>query len=205
MGHRDLVTFALSPFTSSSLFDLTRAPTLARGLPYLAYFVTAGAFVAWEQADNVRAGWLLDDGELLLSIDVGRGTKPAIALGDGGLGVAYLDAGQLILTELGGVTLLCREGGHCDEPVGEVLVEETATTAMGLGFDALRDVWVAAASERVVWVARGDDGLVVLHEVESVVGDEPPTRVDVAVSEGTAAIMQSTKSGDTMLTFMGCF
>ena len=35
--------------------------------------------------------------------------------------------------------------------------------------------------------------------------DEAPKRVDVAVSGGTAAIVQAVTNGDSALTFLGCF
>ena len=38
----------------------------------------------------------------------------------------------------------------------------------------------------------------------SAVGDVPPTRIDVEVSGGTAAIVQTGANGDGILTFIGC-
>ena len=205
LGHRDLITFALSPFGYDGLSDLAAAPTKARSVPYHAHFDAAGAFAVWEQYDNVRAGWLLDDGESLFEIDVGRGSKPAIALRSGGPGVAYLDRGALLLSELAGLTLRCAEGHFCGAQIDADPIEESATTAMGLAYDDATDSWVVAANEQVLVVGRGEGGPVVKQSLRSSVGDEPPTRIDVAVSGGTAAIVQTGENGSTALSFMGCF
>jgi hypothetical protein len=205
LGHRDLITFALTPFGYDGLGELAAAPTAANGVPYHAYFDSAGAFAVWEQYDNVRAGWLLDGGELLLEIDVGRGSKPAIALAPTGPAVAYLQGGKLLLSELAGVTLQCAEGRFCDTPVEADPIAETATTAMGLAYHEASDSWVIAASEQLLVVGRGESGPLVQQSLMSRIADEPPTQVDVVVSGGTAAIVQSGERGDTALTFMGCF
>jgi len=205
VGHRDLITFAVSPFGYDGLRDLVAPPTEVMGVPYSAYFNTAGAFAVWEQLDNVRAGWLLDGGDFLFEIDVGRGSKPAIALGKDGPGVAYLRDGELLLSELLGVTLQCAEGRFCDATVDIEPIEETATTAMGLAHDEAADSWVVAAGEQLAVVGRGESGPVVKQSLVSSVGEEPPTRIDVVVSGGTAAIVQTAENGSTALTFMGCF
>ena len=204
LGHRDLVTFALSPF-ANGLGDLAAAPAEAKGLPYNAYFDAAGAFAVWEQYDNVRAGWLMDDGAMLVAIDVGRGGKPAVALADGGPGVAYVQDGKLLLSELGGATLQCRAGGFCGARIDADPIEETATTAMALGFDEEADTWVLAAGEQLLVLSRGQSGPIVKQRLDSSVGEEPPVRIDVALSDGTAAIVQTGEDRQSALTFMGCF
>lgn len=205
VGHRDLITFALTPFGRSGLFDLKSPPTEAKGVPYLAYFDAAGAFAVWEQDENVRAGWLWDDGQILLEIDIGRGGKPAIGMGADGPGIAHLDSGQLLITELAGLTLQCGEERFCNDEVQADLIDETATTAMALAFDATRDTWVVAASEQLLLIGRSEAGPVVKQALRSPVGGGAPNRIDVAVSGGTAAFAQNSKGGDTVLTFMGCF
>ncbi len=204
-GHRDLITFALRPFGYDGLRDLSAPPTEAKGVPYSAYFDAAGSFAVWEQYENVRAGWLLDDGTFLLEIDVGRGGKPAIALGEGGPGVVHLQDGKLLLTELVGVTLQCAEGRFCGAELDADPIEASAETAMGLAYDEGTDSWVIAASEQLLVVGRGQSGPLVTQRLLSSVGDEPPTRIDVVVSGGTAAIVQTGEHGETALTFMGCF
>jgi hypothetical protein len=205
LGHRDLVTFALTPFGYDGLRDVAAPPNEVKGVPYHAYFASAGAFAAWEQYDNVRAGWLLDSGELLFEIDVARGGKPAIALAPGGPAIAYLDGGRLFLSELAGVTLKCAEGRFCDAEVEAAPITETATTVMGLAYDETSDRWLVAASDQLLVVSRSERGPVVQQSLVNRVADEPPTRIDVAVSDGTAAFAQTTADGKTALTFMGCF
>ena len=43
------------------------------------------------------------------------------------------------------------------------------------------------------------------QSLTNTVGDTPPNRIDVAVSDATAAIVQTEDGGETVLTFMGCF
>jgi len=205
LGHRDLITFALTPFGYDGLRELADPPNEAKGVPYHAYFDSAGAFAAWEQYGNVRAGWLLDDGDLLFEIDLARGGKPAIALAPGGPAVAYLQGGRLLLSELAGVTLQCAEGRFCDAEVEADPIIETATTAMGLAYDETSDRWLVAASDQLLVVGRSERGPVVQQSLVSRIGDEVPTRIDVAVSGGTAAFAQTSADGKTALTFMGCF
>jgi hypothetical protein len=205
VGHRDLVTFALSPFSGADLGGLAESPAEVTGVPYKANFDAVGAFAVWEQYDNVRAGWLLDSGGMLLDIDVGRGTKPAVAFGEEGLGVAYLQDGALLLSELGGATLRCRAGGFCGAEIDAGPIEETRTTAIALGFDEVLDAWVVAVGEALLVVGRGAGGPVVKQRLESRVGEEAPIRIDVAASGGTAAIVQTGEGAQSVLTFMGCF
>ena len=204
-GHRDVVTFALSPFGQGDLTALSEVPLLPAGFPYLAYFDAAGAFVAWEHDDNVRIGWLLDDGELVLDIDVGRGSRPSIAFGADGPSVAYLRDGRLLLSELGGLTLQCTDTGLCNAEVDPGPIDSTVITPTGHAYDPDTDSWVVVVGSQVWLVARGEAGPVVTQTFASVTGDDPPTRVDVAWSGGTAAVVQSQERGDSTLTFMGCF
>lgn len=205
LGHRDIITFAVSPFSKGNLLGLAGAPTEADPLPYHAYFDAVGVFVVWEQSDNVRAGWLLDDGGLFLDIDVGRGTKPAIAIGAKGPGVAFLESGKLLLSELAGVTLQCGQERFCRAEVEAEPIEESPATAMGLAFVEATDSWVIAAGEQLLVVGRDEATAVVKQTHASSVGDDPPTRIDVVTSGGTAAIVQTAETGDSTLSFMGCF
>lgn len=204
-GHRDLVTFAVSPFGNGGLSALAEAPLPTFGVPYVAYFDAAGAFVAWEHDENVRIGWLLDDGALLLDIDVGRGAKPSVAFGAGGPTVAYLHEERLFLSELGGVTLQCTDTGLCHAEVDPGPIDASVTTPTGLAYEAELDSWAIVVGAQVWLVARGEAGPVVTQTFASVSGSEPPTRVDAAWSGGTAAVVQSQDDGSSTLTFMGCF
>ena len=205
LGYRDLVTFALNPFTDYGLSGLAQAPTIAVEVPLYTVFDAAGTFVVWEQHDNLRAGLLLDDGTLVLDIDVARGNTPGIAIGKNRLGLTYVQDGKLRLTELGGFTLQCEEGRFCNEWLqGEALQEEPAGPT-ALAFDEATDTWFVMAGTQLAVVGRDEDGAVVTQaRVLDALGDVP-NRVDVVVSGGTAAVMQAARDGNSALTFLGCF
>ena len=204
LGYRDLITFAANPLGADDLLGLAQEPTVAMEIPVLTPFDTAGPFVVWEQGDNLRAGWLLDDGSLLLDIDVGRGEAPGIAIGKGGPGVAYLQDEALHLSELGGGTLLCRDGGFCnDELVFDELEALAGPTA--LAYDEQSDRWFVATVEHVAVVARGTEGAQVTQVKLLGALSDVPRRVEARVSGGTAAIVHAAPSGDSGLTFLGCF
>ncbi|MGB8221626.1 MAG: hypothetical protein WCF10_03520 [Polyangiales bacterium] len=205
LGYRDVITFALNPFAEKSLLGLTQSPTLAAGLPIYARFDAAGAFLIWEQSDNLRAGLLLDDGALFLDIDVARGGVPAIAVGQGGPGVVYIQDGTLRVSELGGLTLQCQEGGYCNEPIEGRALPGDASGPTGLAFDAASDTWFVAAGTELMVVTRGEAGAVVTQAVRLDALAEAPSRVDVAAIGPVAAVVQVTKRGDSALTFLGCF
>jgi hypothetical protein len=205
LGYRDVITFALSPFADDDLLGLAQAPTVAIEVPLYSVFDAAGAFVVWEQSDNLRAGLLVDDGTLVQDIDVGRGKMPGIAVGRDGPGVVYVEDGKLRLTELGGLTLQCLEGRFCNEWIEGEALAEGPTGPTGLAFDEATDTWFVVAGTQLAVVGRGEDGAIVKQaEVLDAIGDAP-NRVDVAVSGGTAAIVQASADGESALTFLGCF
>lgn len=204
VGYRDLGALALTPFDAGSLDGLASPSALAMEFSYLARFDAAGPFVIWNDGYNLRAAWVLDDGSLLLDIDVARGEQAGIGIGADGPGVAYLQDGALRLSELGGLTLLCRDGGFCNDGlVADELRGLAGPTA--LAYDAARDTWFVAAGAHVAVVGRGEDGALVKQAL--VVGGlgDAPTLVEVEVSGGTAAVVQAQKSGQSALTFLGCF
>ena len=205
LGYRNVVSFALNPIGNNNLLALAQAPTVASGIPLLTEFEVAGVYVAWEQSDNIRMGWLLDDGSLSLDIDVGRGNAPGVALRDGGPGVVSVENGGLRLSELGGVTLQCTEDGFCNDAIDADDLLEAATGPTGLAFDELTDTWVVVAGGQVVLVGRSADRAVVKQVLVPETLGNAPNRVDVAVSGGTAAVVQAAKNGDSTLTFLGCF
>ena len=205
VGYRDLITFALNPFAEADLYGLRQEPTVATEMPMFAAFDAAGPLVVWEQAENVRAGWLLDDGSLLLDIDVARGTTPGIGIGKDGPGVAYLDNGSLRLSELGGLSLLCLEGRFCNERLDANGSEGSWAGPTGLAFDKTSDTWFVLAGTQLLAVGRSDGGALVVQSMVVDALDEAVERVDVEVSGGTAAIVQVYRSGDSALSFLGCF
>jgi len=201
LGYRDLLTFALNPFSGNDLGGLAKAPTVATEIPLYTAFDAAGLYVIWEHSDNVRAALLQNDGGLALEIDVARGDTPGIGIRPGGPGVLYVQDGKLHLSELGGLTLLCADGGFCNE----VILDRNPTGPMALAYDEGTDNWFVVAGTQVAVVARGGMGAVVKQAEALDSLNDAPNRVDVAVSDGTAAIMQAAKHGKSALTFMGCF
>jgi hypothetical protein len=205
VGYRDLITFALSPFSQSDLSGLEQEPVVASEVPLYSPFDAAGAFVLWEQGGNLRAGWLLDDGAMVLDIDVGRGHTPAVGMRSGGPGVAYLQEGELFLSELGGLSLQCVQGRLCHARLDaeELRAEQLGPTA--LAYDEAADVWFVAAGRELLVVGRGEASPVVKQvEVLDALASIPQ-RIDVAVSGGTAAVVHTSQSGASALTFLGCF
>lgn len=204
IGYQDLLTFALSPLDDAGLSGLGEEPTPVSIQAYTP-FDAAGPFVLWEQADNLRAGWVFDDGMLALDIDVGRGHTPSISIRDGGPGIAYLNDGALHLSELGGLSLQCDEGRFCQAKLQatELAAKQDGPTA--LAYDDATDTWFVAAGRELAVVGRSDDMPVIKEaKVLDALG-VPPTRLDVAVSDGTAAVLQASASGGSALTFLGCF
>ncbi|MFW2389494.1 MAG: putative metal-binding motif-containing protein, partial [Polyangiales bacterium] len=190
VGYRDVVTFALSPFAGEGLLGLTEEPVLAPGIPLFTEFDAAGFFVIWKQSDKLRTGWLLDDGSLLLDIDVARGEAPGIALAGGGPGVSYLQDGAPRLSELSGTTLQCRGEGFCNELLdAEALQGLVGPTA--LAQDETRDTWFVVAGDQAAVVHRGADGALVTQTVTLEPLRKVPNRVEVVVSNGTAAVVHS--------------
>ena len=141
----------------------------------------------------------------LLRIDVARGTHPALAKRSGGPGLIVLQNGRVLLSALGGFSLQCLENGFCSTDVGAPPIPVTHGTALALAYEDQRDAWVVAASEALMVVGRSDDGAVLMHSQTSKIGAGAPTRIDVVTSGGTAAIVQSSENGASLLTFMGCF
>jgi hypothetical protein len=205
VGYRDLITFAMNPFAAGDLLGLAQEPTLAIGIPMFAVFDAAGLFVVWEQHDNVRGGVLLNDGSLGSVIDIAPGGAPGIAIGSDGPAVVYLANGALRVSELAGLTMQCAAGGFCDEAIDGGALRKPTSGPTGLAFDETSDTWFVVVGTELVVVGRGAGGAVVKQtEARDVLG-EPPNRVDVAVSGGTAAVVQASERGDSVLTFLGCF
>jgi hypothetical protein len=205
LGYRDLVTFALSSFAEGDLSGLEQEPTVAMEVPVFTAFDVAGPFVVWEDGENVRAGYLRNDGFVALDIDVGRGEAPGMAMGNAGTGLAYIYGESLRLSELGLWTLQCVDGGFCDEAFGAQDLSQTPAGPTALAFDDATDSWFVVAGTQIAIVGRDeDDAALKQAEVRDVLGDAP-NRVEVKVSGGTAGVVQAAKGGKSSLTFLGCF
>jgi hypothetical protein len=205
VGYRDLGTFALNPFANDDLLALTHAPTVAMALPIVSVFDVAESYVVWEQGDNLRAGLLADGGTLLFDLDVARGHTPGIAAGMGALGMVYVQSESLRLTELGGLPLQCLQGRFCNERIEHEDLQAQPAGPTALALDEVRDVWFIVAGAEAAVVGRTEAGAVVVQAFALDALGEVPNRVDVAVSGGTAAVVQADKGGDSALTFLGCF
>ena len=204
VGYRDLITFALNPFGDSDLVGLSQPPTEAMGIPFLTAFDAAGPFLVWEQGDNLRAGWLIDNGDVELDIDVARGDTPGMAFGPDGPALLYLQDQGLRLSELSGASFQCTQGGLCNAAV-ESAELQTPAGPTGLAYDEARDAWFVVAGSQLAVVGRGEGGAVV-EQVQSLRAlRDAPNRVDVVVSGETAAVVHAEQRGQSALTFSGCF
>jgi len=205
LGYRDLVTFAVNPFSEDNCYGLAQKPTVAGEVPFLTPFDAAGPYLLWEQSDNLRAALLQDNGTLVMDIDVAHGDVPSIAIGRGGPGVAYLQNGDLFLSELHGLTLHCQGGRFCNEAIKSADLQDTLTGPTALALNDATDTWFVMAGTQLVVVGRGGDGAVVTQAVQLDALTEAPERIDVAVSGSTAAVVQASHGGESALTFLGCF
>jgi len=205
VGYRDVLTFALNPFAGDNLLGLRQAPTVAMEVPLFRTFDAAGPFVVWEQLDNVRAGWLRDDGVLVSDIDVAHGVAPGIAIGRHGPGVAYLQDGTLRLSELSGLSLQCLEGRFCGHEIESQALQEESEGPTSLAYDEATDTWFVARGSVLLVVGRSGNGPAVKQVAVIDSLDDAPKRLDAAVSAGAAAFVQSAENGQSALTFLGCF
>jgi len=205
LGYRDLGAFALNPFAANELSGLAEEPTIATEVPILTRFDAAGGYLIWEQNDNLRAATLQDDGRLELDIDVARGDTPSISMTKKGPALVYLQDGKLGLSELGGLTLQCEEGGFCNVVFEAQELQGTPTGPTGLAVDEASDTWFVMAGTQLAVVGRAEGGAVLKQAVSLDPLADAPRRVDVAVSGGAAAIVQAGRDGDSALTFLGCF
>lgn len=204
VGHLDLITFALNPF-GDDRSGLAAPPTIAAPITYAGVFDAVGPYVAWEQGEKVRAAWLSDTGEHIVDIDVAQGDTPAVARGLDGPAVAYLYDGKAHISELDALTLQCEQGRLCSTPLDSEPTPETLDGPVALGFDETEGRWFVAAGTQLLVAAQSDEGAVVLQVVERDLLSSAPVRIDVAASGGTAAVVQAAKSGQSTLTFLGCF
>ena len=204
VGYRDLVTFAIVPL-DGGLVALTQEPTLVGAFPYAAAFDAAGLWTSWEDGDNIRGALLRDDGSLTVEIDIGRGDEPSLAVSREALGVASVFDGGVRLAELDGFTLQCKAGLYCNASLSADELLGTAEGPTALAFNERSDSWFVAVGRQIIVVGR-DNGSAVVNQLDQRLElASAPNRIDVAVSGDTAAVMQSTRDGDSALTFLGCF
>jgi hypothetical protein len=121
-----------------------------------------------------------------------------------GPAVAYIESEELHLSELGLLTLQCEEAGFCKVAFDAQELQGTPTGPTGLALDQTNDVWFVMAGTQLAVVGRSEGRAVLEQAVVLNALDDAPKRVDVAVSGGTAAIVQANNDGSA-LTFLGCF
>jgi len=67
------------------------------------------------------------------------------------------------------------------------------------------DTWFVVAGRQIIAVGRNDTSAVVNQLDERTELGDTPNLADVVVTGDTVAIMQSSPSGGSALTFLGCF
>jgi hypothetical protein len=93
----------------------------------------------------------------------------------------------------------------CNERLDSGASGATPTGPTGLAFDKASDTWFVVAGTQLLVVGRSGGGALVEQTLVLERLDEAIERVDVEVSGGTAALVQVDRSGDSALTFLGCF
>ena len=204
VGYDGLFEFQVAPF-DDDLEMVEDPPVFVPEIPGPVSFETTNAWMVWENGDTLRGGLVLDGGLLSLDIDIGRGKAPSVAQSSGALGVASVLGDDVQLAELNGLSLQCSTGKFCNELIDADDLFRPAEGPTDLAYHADLDLWFVAAGDQIVAIGRsGQDPYV--HQIEQR-ADLPqlPNRIEVVVSGGTAAVMQSTENGDSVLTFLGCF
>lgn len=204
VGHLNLITFALN-LVGDDRSGLALPPTIADAITYAGVFDAVGPYVVWEQSDKLRAAWLSDSGKHIIDIDVAQGDSPGAARAPGGPAVAYLRDGKAHISELDALTLQCEQGALCSTPLESGSLPEALDGPVALAFDEAEARWFVAAGTQLIAAAQSKEGAVVLQVVERDLLSSAPVRIDVAASGGTAAVVQAAKSGQSSLTFLGCF
>lgn len=205
VGFSNVRTFSMTPLGDAPTTEAAATPITVDSSLFLAVFDVAGTYATWEQQGNVRAGWLMEDGTFSVALDVGRGGRPSISVRDGGPGVAFIQDFRLRLSELNGFTLQCEADRFCDAPVDIDDFRLSGSTALALGYLDSAGAWLIAFDDRLFVVGRVDGQPVVQQSWDSAIGGMLPNRVDVESRGSTAAVMQSSEEGDSVLSFVGCF
>ncbi|TFH27956.1 MAG: hypothetical protein E4H00_09095 [Myxococcales bacterium] len=101
--------------------------------------------------------------------------------------------------------LQCLQGRFCHERIEHEDLQPQPAGPTAIAFDKGTDVWFVVAGTQLAVVGRAEDGAVVTQALMLDALGDVPDRVEVAVSGGTAAVVQAVNGGDSALTFLGCF
>lgn len=203
-GFEDPFTFSLVSF-GDDLTAVTQAPTVSPAFGVVTPYDAAGIWAVWEGDQGIEGAWLLNDGRLELVANLGPGFRPSLTVTRDGPAMVSLLYGDVQLSELDAVTLECREGRFCNAPLPAEDLLGPAGAPADLAYHEGSDTWFVAAGRQIIAVGRDGTSAVVNQLDERDDLPDSPNLVDVAVSGDTVAIMQSTRSGKSALTFLGCF
>jgi hypothetical protein len=204
-GFEDPLTFSIIAFGDDLAAVAQQAPTMVPDVLLVNSYDAAGFWIVWEANQEIEGAWLLNDGRLALGAPLGSGSDPALAVTRDGPAMVSLLNGDVQLAELDGLTFECRAGSFCNASLPGDNLLGPADDPADLAYHAGSDTWFVVAGRQIIAVGRDGTNAVVKQLDERTDLADFPNLVDVAVSGDTVAIMQSSPSGDSALTFLGCF
>ena len=203
-GFENPLTFSIVAF-EDDLAAVTQVPTVVPEPLLVASYDAAGVWFVWESGQEIQGGWLLNNGGLALRAQLGSGSDPALTVTRDGPAMVSLLNGNVQLAELDGSTLECRGGSFCSATLAEEDLLGPAGAPADVAYHGGSDTWFVVAGRQIIAVGRDGTTAVVNQLDERTDLGDSPNLVDVVVSGDTVAVMQSSPSGDSALTFLGCF
>ncbi|MDH3199902.1 MAG: MopE-related protein [Myxococcales bacterium] len=204
MGFEDPFTFSFVAF-GDDLITVTEPPIVSPEFPVVGSYEAAGVWVVWRADQGIKGAWLGNDGIAVVDNDLGPGFNPSLTTTSDGLAMAFLDSGDALLSELDALTLECREGGLCNARLESESLLGPAGAPTDVAYHEGSDTWFVVAGRQIIAVGRNDTSAVVNQLDERTELGDTPNLADVVVTGDTVAIMQSSPSGGSALTFLGCF
>ncbi|MDH3625463.1 MAG: MopE-related protein [Myxococcales bacterium] len=204
MGFEDPFTFSFVAF-GDDLTAVTEPPVVSPEFPIVGSYEAAGVWVVWRAAEGVRAAWLGNDARAVVDKDLGPGFNPSVTATGDGLAIAFLDFDDVFLSELDALTLECPEGGLCNARLPAEGLLGPADAPTDVAYHEGTDTWFVVAGRQIIAVGRDGTSAVVNQLDERSDLADAPNLVDIVVTGDTVAVMQSAPSGDSALTFLGCF
>lgn len=204
MGFENPVTFSFVSF-GGELATVTEPPIVSPEFPIVGSYEAAGVWVVWRADQGIKGAWIGNDGKAVIDADLGPGFNPSVTVTPDGLAIAFLDFGDVLLSELDALTLECRQGGLCKARLAAEDLLDAAGAPTDVAYHEGADTWFVVAGRQIIAVGRDGTNVVVNQLDERTDLGDSPNLVDVVVTGDTVAIMQSSPSGDSALTFLGCF